>query len=72
MVVTVKREELLDSMVVKQLFLGETQYLECLRLGHETAFYPEALVSHLLATSVGVLLSLDFLTLFHKIAPNFL
>lgn len=52
----VPAQQTLDSLVVKQFLLGQSKNLEGLLLGNEAALDSQALVGHLLAALVGVLL----------------
>lgn len=52
-------QQILNCLIVQKFFLRQPEDLEGLLLGHEAAFYPKALISHLLATAVADLLHLQ-------------
>lgn len=54
----VPAQQPLNSLIVQQFLLGQSKNLECLLFGDEAALDPQALVCHLLAALVGVLLQL--------------
>lgn len=59
-------QETLNRLVIKQLFLAQTQNLESLLLGNKAALNPESLVSDLLATLVLILFKFISFTLFSQ------
>ena len=63
-------EQFLNSFVVEQLVSCEAQDLECLLFGNEATLYPKALISHVLATNIGVLVRLRFIVLLVKVVSH--